>query len=241
MKLSLNDEIGNFSKRREVEPSKKYEDEYDDWEDDEDEENEYASLGFKLYKLHELDKLNAEVEELDKLITPWWKNLRTIFSKSTMGKIGLVDIKKKHLLSDDSFDDVFIENKSESLDALKIFSKTLSKSHWGRFKSNIYGIAFYLLFAYFTGWNMFWYFLIGWSLFDMGLRQFKYGKQKEWLIKAETFIHTQSGDEVEVYSDDEEDTLEDIMAFNEMISKQEKEHWSIKVYDAIANLFTRKK
>ena len=237
--MSLNDEVGNFSKRREVEeePSKKY----DDYSEDEDEESDYASFDFKMYKLHELDKFNAEIEELNKLITPWWKNLRIIFSKSTMGKIGLVEIKKKHLLSDDSFDNVFIENKRESLDALKIFAKTLSKSHWGRFKSNIYGIAFYLLFAYFTGWNMFWYFLIGWSLFDMGLRQFKYGKQKEWLIKAETFIHTQSGDEVEVYSDDEDDTLEDIMAFNRIVVEQEKEHWSIKVYDAIANLFTRKK
>jgi len=31
------------------------------------------------------------------------------------------------------------------------------------------------------------------------------------------------------------------MAFNRIVAEQEKEHWSIKVYDAIANLFTRKK
>ena len=244
--MGLNDEIGNFSKRREVETvSKKRdshdEEDYDDWDDEEyeDDDNEYASYDFKLYSLDELEAFNEEVSELKELISPWWKNLRTIFSKSTFGKIGLIDYKKKHLLSDDTFSDVFIENVEESLRELAIFGKTLKKSYFRRFMSNVYGIIFYVGFAYWTGWNMIWYFLIGWSLYDMLMHYFKYGKQKAWLVKAETFINSQES-AVNVQRE-ESSTLDDVMAFNDFVAKEENEHWSIKVYDAIANLFTRKK
>ena len=244
--MGLNDEIGNFSKRREVEekPKKQYddEDEYDDWEDDEHESGDYDDFAFKMYKLDELAKFNQELKELDELISPWWKNLKTLFTKTTMGKIGLITYKKKSLLADDTFENVQIRNTNESLEELKVFDGILQKSYRRHFMFNIYGLVFYAPFIYWTGWNMIWYFLVAWSLFDMGLRHFKYAKQKEWFFKAEIFIKAQDTNESSLeIAETRENKLAEIMDFNEAISKEDNEHWSIKVYDAIENLFKRKK
>jgi 2-C-methyl-D-erythritol 4-phosphate cytidylyltransferase len=89
---------------------------------------------------------------------------------------------------------------------------------------------------------MIWYFLVGWVLYKMISSYFKYAKEKIWLHKAKAFIEAQNGNEVDLNVEESEDNkLAEIMAFNEAISKQENEHWSIKIYDAIANIFTRKK
>jgi hypothetical protein len=182
--MGLNDEIGNFSKRREVEVVTKrhdaYEEEDDDWDDD---ESKYDSFDFKMYELDDLGKFNSEVQELERLITPWWKNLKILLSKPTLGKIGLVDIKKKHLLSDDTFENIQIEEVEESLAELSIFKGILNKSYQRHFKFNIYGLLTYIPFIYWSGWSTIWYFLLAWSLFDMGLRYFKYDKQKNGLLR----------------------------------------------------------
>jgi hypothetical protein len=239
--MGLNDEIGNFSKRREVEVVTKrhdaYEEEDDDWDDDKYED----AYDFKMYKLDELDKFNAEVKELEELISPWWKNLKTIFRESTLSKIGLIEYRKKSLLADDAFESVSIGDTEESLDELKTFGQMIQKSYWRRFKSNIYGVVFYVLLAYWTGWNVIVYFLIGWSLYDMVMQYLKYAKQKEWLLKAKVFIEAQNEIEIKPKSEKEYSRLEDIMDFNAFVSKEENEHWSIKIYDAIANFFTKKK
>ena len=52
--------------------------------------------------------------------------------------------------------------------------------------------------------------MLAWSFFDIGLRYFKYEKHKKWLIKAEVFIKSQSGNEIEAR--EETSSLEDIMA-----------------------------
>lgn len=240
--MSLNDEIGNFSKRREISSTAKkddWDDEYDEDDWDEDEDN---SLDFKMYNLGELDKYNAEAKELEELISPWWKNLRVIFTKEISSKIGLMDYKKKNLLNDDTFEEVHIRNVEDSLSELKVFSEILKKSYYHHFRSNIYGLLFYVPFIYWNGWSLIWYILVAWSLFDMGVRHFKYSKHKDWLVKAETFIHTQEGNELTFEPKETKDNkLATIMEFNDAIRKEENEHWSIKLYDAVANLFTRKK
>jgi len=249
--MNLNDELGSFSKRREVEvvaKKRKSHDEddyeYDEWDDDEYDDSDDESYGdydFKMYKLDELKKFNEEEIELDELISPWWKNLKIIFKKSTFSKIGIIEYKKKSLLDDDSFEDVFIDDIEESLEELKIFEKSLQKSYSKRFKSNIYGIVFYILLASWIGGSMFWYFLVGWSLYDMVKYYFKYSKEKEWLTKAERYITSQDKNNIESKKEDSNGRLDDVLAFNAFISKEENNHWSIKLYDSIANLFTRKK
>ena len=245
--MSLNDEIGSFSKRREVEVVPKKEDSYendDDWDDDEYTENDddsYGDYDFKMYELDELEAFNEEQRELDELISPWWKNLRKFFKKSTFSKIGMMEYKRKSLLSDDTFEDVYIDNIEESLEELKIFAKSINKSYWRRFTSDIFWIVLYVLLASWTGWNTIWYFLLGWSSVAMVKHYLKYAKDKKWLQKAETFIATQDENMEEHKRESEENTLEDVLAFNAFISKEENNHWSIKLYDSIANLFTRKK
>ncbi len=239
--MSLNDEIESFSKRREFALNKK-DNEFDDdeWEEDwEDDEEDYASLEFKVYKLDELDKLNREIKELEELIFPWWKNLKVLVSKSTSEKIGLITVKKKHLLSDDKFDRIQIADIEKSLAELKIFEEILASAYFRHFKLKIYGLLSYIPFVYWSAWSTIWYFLIGWSLFDMGLRYFKYTKEKEWIVKAENFIQSQSDKDIVVKK--ETSKIEDVLLFNKIVSKQENEHWSIKVYDAVANIFTRNK
>ena len=245
--MGLNDEIDNFSKRREVAPVAKKDDSYDDYEEDWDDDayesdSDYGSLDFKMYGLDELDKLNEEVKELDELISPWWKKLRLILTKATFGKIGLLEYKKKYLFEEDIFEDVEIENVNESLAELTIFESTVKRSYGRRFMSSIYALVFYVLLASLTGWNMIWYILLGWSLLKMITAYLKHRKEKEWFVKARTFIMAQDGTATNTENLEHRDTrLADIMAFNESVSKDEKNHWSIKVYDAIANIFTRKK
>jgi len=250
--MSLNDEIGNFSKRREatsVTQKNDYDEyEYDDddnWDDEEyedDEESPYGSFDFKMYNLDELDKYNAEVKELDELISPWWRNLRVIFTKATFGKIGLLEYKKRHLFKEDTFEEIEIENVNKSLTELSIFESTVKSSYNRRIMSIIYTMVFYLLLASWTGWSMVWYFLLGWSLWKMIAAYLKHRKEKAWFVKARTFITAQSGTTTNRENLEQKDTgLADIMAFNEAISKEENNHWSIKLYDAVANLFTRKK
>jgi len=235
--MALEDEIGSFSNRR-LEKEKHNVDEHYDEEDD---ESEYDFYDFKMYELDELGKLNQEIVEREELISPWWKNLKIIFSKSTLQKHGLIIYKSRYLLSNDTFKDVVIENVEESLAELKIFGEELKKIYLRRFKSNIYGIIFYILLAYWTGWNVVWYFLIGWSLYDMARYYFKYQKEREWLVKAEKFIDLQDENNLESQRENSRSRLEEVMAFNSFISKDESEHWSIKVYDTVANLFKRRK
>jgi len=251
--MNLNDELGSFSKRREVEvvaKKRKSHDEddyeYDDWDDDEyddsdDDDDSYGDYDFKMYELDELEAFNEEQRELDELISPWWKNLRTIFKKSTFSKIGMMEYKRKSLLSDDTFKDVYIDNIEESLEELKIFGKRVEKNYFRRFTSDIFWIVLYVLLASWTGWNTIWYFLLGWPSVAMVKHYLKYAKDKKWLQKAETFITTQDENMEEHKRESEENTLEDVLAFNAFISKEENNHWSIKLYDSIANLFTRKK
>lgn len=253
--MALEDEIGNFSKRREVEvvskkvlPTKEEsdEDDYDEWDDDEYEDDEddgaYDSLDFTLYELDELAELNREIEELEELLSPWWKKLRVIFSKETFGKIGIVEYKKKSLFSDDTFEELYIENVEESLEELKIFENSVQKSYLRRVKRDGFKLLLYLLLAYWTGWNVIWYFLIGWSLASMIKPYLNHKKEKAWLVKAERFIETQDGHSLNKEREEKKSsTLEDVMAFNDFVSKEESEHWSIKFYDAVANLFRRKK
>ena len=242
--MGLNDEIGNFSKRREVEvvPNKynRYEeDEYDDWDDEEDFDT--SSLDFKMYKLHDLEEFNIKAKELDDLITPWWKNLKVIFTKSTFSKIGLVEYKKKYLLSDDTFREVQITNVDKSLEALNIFNERLRLSDLKRVKLNLYSIVFYSVVGYWLGWNLIFSFLVAWSTFDIVSSYFKHKKHQKWAKSAKHFITSQNENNISIERPKEKSQLEDVMAFNAFASKQEKEHWSIKLYDAVANLFTRKK
>ena len=245
--MSLNDEIGNFSKRRDVKKLPKEhenhdEESYEKWEEEDAKIDNFSSLNFKWYDLSELDKLNQEVKELDLLISPWWKNLKTIFTKTTFSKIGLIEYKKKHLFRDDSFEGIEIVEVDKSLDALKVFRKSVKRSYVRRLKFSLFGVLSYLLLAFLTAWNMIWYFLVGWSLFNMIIAYLKHQKEKEWLEKAKNFLNAEDRTAVSSQNIEMRDTrLEDVMAFNEFVSKEEKEHWSIKIYDAIENLFRRKK
>lgn len=246
--MGLNDEINNFSKQREVPTITEKEDDYDhdyeeDWDDEPYESNsDYGSLAFKMYGLDELNKFNEEQKELDELITPWWKNLKVILTKKTFGKIGLLEYKKKHLLNDDVFEEVEIENVNESLAQLSIFESRVKNSYGRRIMTTVSVLFFYILLASWTGWNMVWYLLLGWSFFKILSVYYKHQKEQEWFVKARTFITSQDGTTVQRKEVEEKDTrLADIMAFNESISNDENNHWSIKIYDAVANLFTRKK
>ena len=241
--MGLNDEIGSFSKRRDEEVRSKkeerYEDTYDEWDEDEYDEPE-DEYDFKLYKLDELKAFNQEQRELNELISPWWKNLRTVFKKSTFSRIGMMEYKKKSLLLDDSFEDVCIENRDESLKELKVFEQNSKKSYWRRFALDIFLITFYILLGYWTGWSMIWNFLLGWSLFKVFKGYWQYSKDKKWFKKAETFIVSAEEHEEKNSSRIKEGSMEEVMAFNHFIDKEEREHWSVKLYDTIENLFTKK-
>ena len=238
--MGLNDEIGNFSKRREVELSpKKYdeykEDEYEDWNDED------ISFDFKMYSLGELEQFNREAQELDKLILPWWKNLKIIFTKAILSQIGILEYKKKYLLSDETFSGVEIRSVAQSLEAVKVFEERLEQGYWRKIKSNLYSIVFYVLIAYWFGWNFIFSFLVAWSSFDILFRHFKNKKHQKWVKSAKHFIASKNGNNITIESAKETTQLEDVMAFNVFASQQEKEHWSIKLYDAAANIFKRKK
>ncbi|CAA6816383.1 MAG: Unknown protein [uncultured Sulfurovum sp.] len=243
--MGLNDEIGNFSKRREIESTpNKYdlheENEYEEW-DEEEEERDASSFDFRMYTLDELDKFNQEVKELDVLTKPWWKNLKVIFTKSTFSKIGLVEYKKKYLLSDDTFRDVEITNVEKSLDALDTFNERFRLSDLKRVKLHLFSIVFYAVLGYFLCWNLIFTFLVAWSVFDIVSSYFKHKKHQKWVKGARHFIDSQHENNISVERLKGTTQLEDVMAFNAFIAKEEKEHWSIKFYDAVANLFKRKK
>jgi len=246
--LALDDEIGNFSKRREV--KEKSDDRYDDtdddwsvdWDDDDDDGSEYEDVSFRLYGLDELAKFNEEAEALEAFISPWWRKLKVILTKATFVKIGILNYKKKALLADDTFTGVQIRNREESLEALTVFEGILKRSYRRHFIFNIYGLLSYVPFIYWSGWSAIVYFVIAWSLFDMGLRYFKNEKHKAWLVKAETFIKVQEENALSLEGEERvESRLEEILKFNAHITQDEKEHWSIRLYDVVANLFTRRK
>jgi len=242
--MALSDEINNFSTRRtekKEEVSRFDEDEYDEYDYEDDDEENDVEYNFKFYELDELDKLNNEIEN-----TFFWSSPKKFFEKGIHTKVGILIIKVEKLLSSHNFEGIKFKDTDASLLAVENFSKYLLNLHKRRFMSNVYVIIFYLLMLYLTEWTLFWSIMMFWSVLDVFTKQFKYKKRKVWLSEARNYIESQRGKRTSLYGNDREeelerDVLDEVLLFNYYLSERNKESWSVELYDAVANLFKRKK
>jgi hypothetical protein len=241
--MLLEDEIDSFSNRREksADNTDRYEKDDDEgydqaeWDDEADSSLDY---NFKMYKLSELALLNDEIESNEILQLSFWKALKYYFNKERLNSAGLIVIKIKKLVSSDDFEGVEIANSQEMVEELEKFSKHLYAMHKRRTLSNLVVMAIFCLLEYWTGWSIVWYCMMAWYGVDTLSIQWTYKQRKAWLHSAFAYVNRveESG---ATPLREENSKVSEVVEFNRYLTQQEQASWSVRLYDAVANLFKR--
>lgn len=213
-----------------------YEDEYEDWEEYSQDESPY---NFKLYNLDELEKLNSEIDESKLLSNTWWQNARLFLSKEGLQTVGLIITKIKYMTSS-KLEDLNLKDRDNTFIELDTFSGILNSFYKKEQSINLVLLSFILLLLWWYPQSVVLYMFIIYYGYLWFKKYISFSKNKEWIFKAKMYTEKAKVNNLNTKEEDA-GSLDDTLAFMRYTTAQDKENWSVKLFDFIANLFKGKR
>ena len=212
-----------------------------DYEEENDDEEDYNEHNFKLYDISELSKLNVEVKQSKMLSNSSWQNIKVLFSKKGLEEVGLIATKIEKIVHSSDFNGIEIEDKNESLNELNTFAQSLYLFYVKQRNGLLYALLILIgTLLFFPSSKLLW-FIIAWYLFLLAKKYRTYTKTQQWVQGAKEYILTAPLKKTSDKQEKKSDMINEVLDFLDYTSQQEKENWAVKLFDSVANLFTRKK
>jgi len=215
--------------------------EYDDWDEDDawEEEGSESAHRFKLYDLTEIEALNNEIDESGIVSNTWWKNIKLFLSKEGIQTIGLLATKIKYITTS-SLQDIDLKDRDDTLTELEKFSLILH--HFHKKEENIRQVllAFIFLLLWFYPQSIILYIFLAYYAYKWYIKYINFSKHIQWIERAKAYTK-----HVTIDSESTEskvtNSLDDTLTFIRYTTEQDKESWSVKLFDFIVNLFKGKR
>ena len=216
--------------------------EYDDWDDEDDEWEEEGSESahrFKLYDLTEIEALNNEIDESGIVSNTWWKNIKLFLSKEGIQTIGLLATKIKYITTS-SLQDIDLKDRDDTLTELEKFSLILH--HFYKKEESIRQVllAFIFLLLWFYPQSIILYIFLAYYAYKWYRKYINFSKHIQWIERAKAYTKHVTIDS-ESTEGEVTNSLDDTLTFIRYTTEQDKENWSVKLFDFIVNLFKGKR
>jgi len=201
---------------------------------DEINDDEFSYLNFEMYEFSDLDKLNNDIEESQIFNQSKFQYIKMLFNKRRLAEFGTLKIKIDKMITTD-FKQATISNKQASLTEIKRFKSVLVPMHKKQIFNNLITLLMLLGGLWFFPHLIILYILIGFGLFSLIKKVNAYRGIKQWFFHAKLSVEllTETNDEA---NKNDENEFKHALEFIKFASTQDKNDWSVKLFDWIANL-----
>lgn len=211
----------------------------------------YDDDDFKLYSLNNINELNEEIEKNLVGINGFLKVIYLlIFDRERLKKIGLTFTKVEMFVSNTDFEGEKLKNSSAVIINIEKFFNLLTDIYTKNLHSCFLGTAFYTILAmflvYLYKFSLLSIVVIIFALFSLKSIFDKIQEQKQlklWYVSSLSHVKTIRDNKKNTDSAGEPDSdlFDNLMKIEQFYLNKENQSWSVRLFDFIARLLTKKK